>query len=55
MLGKYNCEITLMKEVRAKVVFDVYNDDPNAPIPEEMVDETGASAETTEESTDTAE
>lgn len=41
MLGKYNCELTLMKEVRAKVVFEVYNDDPNAPIPDSVVDETG--------------
>jgi large subunit ribosomal protein L9 len=54
MLGKYTCEITLMKEVRAKVIFEVYNDDPNAPVPEETVDNTGAVV-STEGNTDAAE
>ena len=37
MLGKYTCEVVLMKEVRpAKVIFDVYNDDTHNAAGEEL-------------------
>jgi large subunit ribosomal protein L9 len=37
MLGKYSCEIVLMKETRpAKVTFDVYNDDTHSSTGEEL-------------------
>ncbi|AFC23576.1 50S ribosomal protein L9 [Saprospira grandis] len=49
MLGKYNAIITLMKDVRATATFEVYNDDPNAVVADEVVDQTEAAAENTEE------
>ncbi len=37
MLGKYTCEVVLMKEVRpAKVTFEVYNDDTHNAAGEEL-------------------
>lgn len=42
MLGKYSCDVVLMKEVRpAKVTFEVYNDD--APVSEEVIESTDIS------------